>query len=190
MDRIVIVGVSGAGKSTFAKKIHSILGMKVYHLDRAFWQRDWIGKDKETRIDILEHFVQEKRWIIDGNYLSSSEIHLDAADTIIFLDISPFLCLRRLIKRHVEYRKHSRRDTPEGCTDRLTLLRILKVPTFPLNGRKLIKKKLLTQNYKKIIWLQSPKEVEGFLMQLELDVYEMRDASYSEKGRYLVAARR
>ncbi len=169
MDRVVIIGVSGAGKSTLAKNLHAMLGMKVYHLDRAFWQSNWKVKDKETRIDILGHFVQEKQWIIDGNYLRFSAIHLDIADTIIFLDISPLLCLRRLIKRHLEYRKHSRRDTPEGCTDRLTLLRIVKVPTFPLNGRKMIMKKLCMYNSKEIIWLRSPKEVEGFLVQLKQD---------------------
>ena len=77
------MGSSGAGKTTLARELGPILKIKkIIHLDRLFWQRDWKGKSRETRIDILQRLVQEKRWIIDGNYFSISELHLDAADTI------------------------------------------------------------------------------------------------------------
>ena len=84
MDKIVIIGSPGAGKTTLARALGPLLKVKVFHLDRLFWQRDWKGKTTETRIDILQHLVQEKQWIIEGTYLSSSEPRLDAADTIIF----------------------------------------------------------------------------------------------------------
>jgi adenylate kinase family enzyme len=179
MKKIVIIGLSGAGKSTLARKLDSKLKIKVFHLDRLFWKCGWIGETRDTRIDILQVLVREKQWIIEGTYLSSSEIHLDAADTIIFLDISPFLCLQRLIKRHLEYYRRSRRDIPEGCTDKLTLLRIMKVLTFPLHGRRTIMQKLRHYNSKQIIWLHSTKEVEDFLAQQETDVDAKRTPSSS-----------
>jgi adenylate kinase family enzyme len=165
MERIVIIGSSGAGKSTLAKKLGPILKIKVFHLDRFFWRRRWKRETSDTRIDILQDFVREKRWIIEGSYLSSSELRLNAADTIIFLDTPPLLCLQRIMKRHREYHGRSRRDIPEGCTDKLTLLHMLKVLTFPLYGRRKIKKKLRNYKSKQIIRLRSGKEVEGFLAQ-------------------------
>ena len=120
-------------------------------------------------MDILQDFVREKRWIIEGNYLSSSELLLREADTIIFLDIPPLVCLLRVMKRHLAYRRLSRRDIPEGSTDKLTMSHILKVVTFPLEDRRTIKQKLRNYKSKQIIWLRSRKEVEDFLAQQKQD---------------------
>src|SRR5947209_12255586 len=106
-----------------------------------FWKRRWKGVDRETRIDILQNVVQEKQWIIEGTYVRSSEPRLNAADTIIFLDTHPLVCLLRIVKRHREDHRRSRRDIPEGCTDRLTLLRMLTVLAFPLREARKLKKK-------------------------------------------------
>ncbi len=92
MDKIVVIGSSGAGKSTLAKELSSILGIKAYHLDRLFWLPGWIRKDRDTRIDILQNLVREKQWIIEGNYFSSSDLHVLMADTIIFTG-SFFFCV-------------------------------------------------------------------------------------------------
>jgi len=183
MEKVVIIGSAGAGKSTLARKLGSKLNIKVVHLDRVFWQRGWKRKTRDTRIDILQELVREKQWIIEGNYFSSSELlldaadtllHLDAADTIIFLDIPPLLCLQRVIKRHFNYHGLSRRDIPEGCTDKLTLRRMWKVLTFPLDGRRTIKQKLRNYMSKRIIWLRSDKKVEEFLAQQEQDANDKR----------------
>ncbi len=177
MDKIVIIGSSGAGKSTLARELGSILKIKVFHLDRLFWQRGWKVKTRDTRIDILQELVRERQWIIEGTYLSSSELHLNAADTIIFLDIPPLLCFWRLTKRHRAYYGRSRRDIPEGCTDRLTERLILRVLTFPLDDRRTIKQKLRNYKSKQITWLRSGKEVEDFLAHLEQGTDGKRYAS-------------
>jgi adenylate kinase family enzyme len=167
MEKIVIIGSPGAGKTTLAKELHSMLKIKVFHLDRLFWQRGWKGKTRDTRIGIMDNLVLEKGWIIEGTYLSSSEPRLYTADTIIFLDIPPLLCLWRIIKRHRKYHGRSLRDIPEGCTDKLTLLRMLKVLAFPFRGRRTLKQKLRNYKSKQIIWLRSGKEIKDFLAQLE-----------------------
>jgi adenylate kinase family enzyme len=177
MEKIVIIGSPGAGKTTLARKLGRMFNTKVYHLDRLFWQCGWKAKTEDTRIDILQNLVREKQWIIEGTYLHISNLHLIDADTIIFLDISSLLCSQRLMKRHREYRGRSRRDIPIDCTDRLTLLRILKVITFPLHGRRTIKQTLCNYNSKRIIWLRSSNEVEDFLAQQGHDVDEKRSSS-------------
>jgi adenylate kinase family enzyme len=193
MNKIVIIGSCGAGKSTLARNLDSKLDMKVFHLDRVFWQRGWIQKSMDTRIDILQGFVREKRWIIEGNYLSSSELHLEMADTIIFLDITTLVCLVRILKRNLAYRRPSRRDIPKGCTDKLTLRRVWKVLTFTFHGRRTLKQKLRNYQSKKIIRLRSDKEVEDFLARLELHVSEMRQFSKTStvaRKRHLAVAKR
>jgi len=177
MNKIVIIGSPGAGKSTLARKLGSILKIKVVHLDRIFWQRGWKEKPRDTRIDILQDLVREKRWIIEGTYLGSSECRLNAADTIIFLDIAPSLCLWRIINRHLEYHGRSRRDIPEGCKDKLTLVRMWKVLVFPLRERKMLIQNLSNYKSKQIIWLRSSKEVEDFLALQKQDTAHTRISS-------------
>src|SRR5947209_7195042 len=180
MDKIAIIGSPGAGKTTLAKDLGFILKMEAYHLERLFWQRGWKAKTRDKRKKILQKLVKKKQWIIEGTYLSSSEPRLEAADTIIFLDISSFLCLRRITKRYLEscflrtmkkwyeyqgrFRKiHFRHDIPDGCTDKLTPYRMLKVLVFPFRGRKKITQKLHVYSSKRIIQLHSLEEVEKFL---------------------------
>jgi adenylate kinase family enzyme len=167
MEKIVIIGSSGAGKSTLARRLGSILNINVIHLDRVFWQRGWKEKPRDTRIDILRRLVAEKQWVIEGSYLSSSEPRLEAADTIIFLDLSPLVCLWRLIMRHLKDRGRSRRDLPMECTDKLSICLLLKVLAFPLFEKKELEEKLLQFASEEVIRLHSPEEVERFVAQLE-----------------------
>jgi adenylate kinase family enzyme len=180
MNRIVIIGLSGAGKTTLARKLGSTLKIKVYHLDRFFWQSGWRRESRDTRIDILQNLVREKQWIIEGTYLNSSELlHLNAADAIIFLDISPLLCLQRIIKRHREDHEYPRRDIPKGSTDKLTLLRMFKVLAFSVRERRKLEEKLCKFPLEKVNRLHSAKEVEGFLARLELHTEEKKQSSPS-----------
>ncbi len=199
MEKIVIIGSPGAGKSTLARKLKPILKIKIVHLDRVFWQPGWEKKPRDKRIEILQEIVREKQWIIEGTYLGLSEPRLNAADTIIFLDIDPLLCLRQIFKRHQIFKQHPEKDGPirpdirQGCTDKLTLPLILKILVFPFQGRRTIKQKLRTYKSKKIIWLRSRKEVEDFLAQLVAQADERRQfptMSSVAKQRNLAAARR
>lgn len=165
MRKIAIVGSAGAGKSTLAQALGSILNIEVIHLDRHFWQPGWKERPQEARIEILQRLVQEEEWIIEGTYFSTSDIRLKEADTIIFLDLPLFLCLWRVIRRRLGYSKHkqSRPDLPEGCSERLNWLYIVKVLIFPYIGRKTLTRKFSEVACGEIIALHSQKEVEAFL---------------------------
>lgn len=188
MERIVIIGSAGAGKTTLALKLGYKLHRKVVHLDRIFWERDWKGetkdgwkgKTKDTRIDILEKIVQEEQWIIEGSYINSSQPRLLAADIIVFLDTSPLVCLLRIIRRHhpllcllhkitghQKYHKCSRRDIPEGCTDKLTVFRMFKVLAFPFQEKRTLEEKLCLFPSEKVIRLSTKKDVKYFVAQFE-----------------------
>lgn len=192
MRKVVIIGSPGAGKTTLAKILGSLLKINVFHLDRLFWKCGWEGISGDTRIDILQDIVQEKQWIIEGTYIKSSEPRLLAADNIIFLDISPIICLWRVIMRYHKYRKFRRRDLPSDCSDQLSPYRLWKVLLFPFQEKRLLERRLGQIPPEKVIRIRSGKEMESFLAKFESFTDEKRHPStlFSKKERYLISTRR
>ncbi len=118
MKKIAIIGSGRAGKSTFARQLSTKLNIEVYHLDAILWKPDWEGTPKEEQKRIQHELIANESWIIDGNYGSTLDIRLNAADTIIFLDIHRLICLYRAIKRMIVYRNRTRPDMAESCDER------------------------------------------------------------------------
>ncbi len=114
----MIIGCCGAGKSTFAKKLASKTGLKLYHLDQLYWKPNWVESEKEEWEQLVEQVSQEAEWIIDGNYGSSMDIRLKYADTVFFLDRSRNICLYRVLKRIALNYGTTRTDSAENCPER------------------------------------------------------------------------
>lgn len=166
MEKIVVIGSPGAGKSTFARALGKNLNIEVLHLDRYFWQPGWKRYSREERITIQQVLMHRKtRWIIEGSYISSSDGRLSAADTIIFLDMPRLACLWRVIKRHITtHNQASRPDLPDGCTDKLSMLSIAKILLFPYSGRTLLRAKLNQRGKnQELCILRSHRDIEHFL---------------------------
>ena len=65
MNRIVIIGSAGTGKSTLAKDLGQILGLPVYHLDAFLWNPGWI----QTPAEKLDQTIKE---LVLNNNVSST----------------------------------------------------------------------------------------------------------------------
>src|SRR6478672_8699445 len=68
MQKILIIGSSGAGKSTFAKQLGEITGIEVVHLDKVYWRPNWVEMPKDEWRKTVAHLLAGDTWIMDGNY--------------------------------------------------------------------------------------------------------------------------
>ena len=108
MNRIMVIGCPGSGKSTFSKALHEITDIPLYHLDMMYWNADRTTVDKAVFREKLSGTIQKSQWIIDGNYGSTIELRLQACDTVIFLDYPVDVCLNGIRER----RGKARTDMP------------------------------------------------------------------------------
>ena len=99
MEKILIIGCPGSGKSTLSKKKNKIIKIPLYHLDLIYWKDDKTNIDKNEFISILSDILKKDEWIIDGNYSSTMEMRIKSCDTIIFLDYPLDVCLKGVNER-------------------------------------------------------------------------------------------
>ncbi|MBT2638920.1 MULTISPECIES: DNA topology modulation protein [unclassified Bacillus (in: firmicutes)] len=119
MEKVIIIGCGGAGKSTLSRKLGEIRNIKVYHLDALYWKPGWEMTAKNEWETLIKQVIEKDSWIMDGNYGSTIDMRAQAADTIIFLDYSAPRCLYGVFKRRIMYHGRTRPDMNEGCPERL-----------------------------------------------------------------------
>jgi len=164
MKKIMIIGSAGAGKSTLARKISDITGVKVFHLDRFLGKPGWISISREELKKDIGNIMKLESWIIDGNYSSTIEMRLEEADTVIFLDFPVWVCLWGAVKRRIVYANKSRPDITVGCDEKLDWEFIKWILTFPLKRRGNIHKALEDHSDGKHIYIfKSRKEANKFI---------------------------
>ncbi|MEH2257160.1 AAA family ATPase [Nostoc sp.] len=117
MKKILIIGSGGAGKSTLARELGTILSLEVIHLDAWYWNPGWVETPKTEWQSIIQDLTLRESWIMDGNYGGTLDVRLSVADTVIFLDFPRILCLSRVIKRRFTYAGQSRPDMALDCPE-------------------------------------------------------------------------
>ena len=130
MERVLVIGSPGAGKSTLARALAARTRLPLHHLDRMHWLPGWIERDRDQARAELAAVLAQPRWIIDGNYGSLLPMRLARADTVVWLDYPTGLCLARVLRRWWCYRGTNRPDMTEGCPERLDPEFVLYVLNF------------------------------------------------------------
>lgn len=153
MKKIMILGSAGAGKSTLARRIGAIIGIDVYHLDRLFWQKNWIPITQEELYEKVESIVDKDSWIIDGNYSKSMDIRFNNADMIILLDMPLWLCLWRVIIRRIKYSNKQRPDMGKECKEKIDWEFIKWIINYHKNKKQKLYRKLYQLSDKKEIYI-------------------------------------
>ena len=93
MQRAIVIGCPGAGKSTFARKLRARTGLPLYYLDMLWHRPDRTNVSRQAFDAALSAILATDRWIIDGNYQRTLEMRLQACNAVFFLDYPLPLCL-------------------------------------------------------------------------------------------------
>ncbi len=102
VQRVVILGRGGAGKSTLARRLGSLTGLPVTELDTLFWQPDLTAADPVAWARLQRELVRGEAWILDGDlgpHDGDLAGRLRAADTIIVLNFAFPRCAWRSVRR-------------------------------------------------------------------------------------------
>ena len=74
-------------------------------------------KGKEEKVNEM---LTKDSWIIDGNFLNNASNRFSECDTVFFLDLNRFICMRSVIKRHKQYKGKHRDSRSDYCDEKLS----------------------------------------------------------------------
>lgn len=117
--RVLVLGCGGAGKSTLASDMGRRFSLPVIHLDRIWWRPGWVNCSEEEFDALLARELAKPAWVMDGNYLRTLAVRLQAADAAVLYDLPAEVCLQSVYVRAERYAGRSRPDMPEGCIERV-----------------------------------------------------------------------
>ena len=164
MNRVLIIGCPGAGKSTLALRLGQVTGLPVVHLDAHYWKPGWVETPREQWVQKVSDLVTGERWIIDGNCLGTIDQRLSAADTVVFLEAPRWLCLWRVLRRWRQYAGRTRPDMGPQCAEKMDLEFVRWIWDFPDHSRpKVIDSIRRNRNGRAMHVLRTTREVRRFL---------------------------
>ena len=118
MQRILIIGNAGSGKTTFSKQLSKKLDLPLIHLDQLYWRDTWNHLGREEFDAVLQAQLEKPQWIIDGNFNRTICHRLQYCDTVFFFDLPVWTCLAGITKRTLANYGKTRADMGGDCVER------------------------------------------------------------------------
>ncbi len=161
MQRVMIIGCPGAGKSTFARALAEKTGLPLIHLDLIWHKPDRTHISRDEFDLRLAEILAEDRWIIDGHYSRTLAPRFEACDTLFWLDLPLEECLAGVRARIGQPRPdmpwQETKEDPEFTE---------YVRAFDRENRPQVETMLANAKNKDIRILRSRAEVDAFLAAL------------------------
>ncbi len=158
MQRAIVIGAPGSGKSTFARALAQKTRLPLVHLDLLYWNSDKTSVEKPVFLSRLHQALSRPAWIIDGNYNSTLPLRLAACDTVFFLDYPTELCLAGIRERRGKLRGDMPWIETEEDPELLAFVRV-----FPTESRPHILALLKEHPEKTVCVFSSREEASAFL---------------------------
>jgi len=175
MPRISVIGTTGSGKTTVARRAAEALGVPFVELDALHWEPGWEEAPLEVFKGRVRDAIRGDGWVVDGNYGKVRDIVWGQADTVLWLDY-PFLgtflrllwrTLRRLILREELWNGNRESLKMMLSGDSILLWAITSHPRY----RREYPQLMSDPEYAHVKFLRhrSPRETEGWLRSLMED---------------------
>jgi len=167
INKIMVVGCCGAGKSTLSFKLAEHFDLPLFHLDQLNWKANWELAELGEYSKKHQEVIGKPKWIIDGNYRSTMQERLEKADMVICLDLPRWQSVWGILKRWIQHRGTTRPDMTEGCHERLDWEFIKYVWSFLRDQRpQLLETLSKFQPQAKLHFIRSRKEANQLLDQI------------------------
>ena len=164
MRRVMVIGCSGSGKSTFAMRLAARTGLPFVSLDALHWQPGWREPDRGPWREIVRAAAAEDRWIMDGGYLGTAGPRLARADTVVWFDLPRWICLAGVLGRIVTGYGRVRQEMAAGCPERFDLDFLRYVWTFDRRHRPLVVELVAALSpAQRLVQFRSRRDVDEFL---------------------------
>jgi adenylate kinase family enzyme len=164
MQRILVIGSGGSGKSTVAKEIADRLRLPLVHLDAFYWHPGWRATETSAWERVVRELIAAPCWVMDGNYGGTLDIRVERCDTVVFLDTPRVVCLWRVLKRRLQFHRRSRPDVPPECPERVSWEFVRWIWTYPGRRRAGILRRLANLRAdQRAVVLSSNRAVRRFL---------------------------
>ncbi|MRS15827.1 adenylate kinase [Enterobacteriaceae bacterium RIT691] len=98
--KINVVGTSGVGKSTLARRVAAVVDAPYIEMDTLYWRERWQGVSDEVLFTTLTNRLSETEcWVLDGNYNRTRPIKWRDVDVIVWVDYGFWRTLRQAVSR-------------------------------------------------------------------------------------------
>lgn len=120
MKKVAVFGKPANGKSTLSKKLALATGIKLYALDSILYKPNGEEVSRKIYEGIHERVISSEEWIIEGfgplNSMDSFNKRLEAADTLIYIELPYFLTYWLVTKRFLKGLLIKPEGWPEGAS--------------------------------------------------------------------------
>ena len=99
--RVVVVGTSGSGKTTFAKSLSQRVNIPHIEVDALYWGPNWTERPEEDFRADITRAIAAPSWILDGNYSEGRQIVWQRATMLVWLNYSFPVVFSRAVYRTV-----------------------------------------------------------------------------------------